>query len=90
MKLTKLDQQAVADRLFRAVKTGQGIEPPSNSIDYDFEDATRVRRLLVDHLIAAGGRPKGHKIGFTSEAKQKIRPCRWRRTVLLNRPRRPM
>ncbi len=31
-----------------------------------------MRRKLVDHLIAAGGRPKGHKIGFTSEAMQKM------------------
>jgi 2-keto-4-pentenoate hydratase len=31
-----------------------------------------VRRLLVDHLIAAGGKPKGHKIGFTFEAMQKM------------------
>lgn len=72
MKLTAQEQQALADRLFEAVKSGQGIDPPSNTIDYDFEDAYQVRRRLVDHLIAAGGRPKGHKIGFTSEAMQKM------------------
>lgn len=72
MKLTDLQHQALADRLFEAVRTGQGIDPPSNTIDYDFDDAYRVRRKLVDRLIAAGGKPKGHKIGFTSAAMQKM------------------
>lgn len=72
MKLTDAQQQALADRLFRAIQEGQGVEPPSTTLDYDFDDAYRVRRKLVDHLIAAGGRPKGHKIGFTSEAMQKM------------------
>ena len=72
MKLTDAQQQALADRLFQAIHEGQGIDPPSNTLDYDFDDAYRVRRKLVDHLIAASGRPKGHKIGFTSEAMQKM------------------
>ena len=72
MKLTIAQQQALADLLFQAVQTGQGIEPPSDTIDYDFDDAHQIRRKLVDHLIAAGGRPKGHKIGFTSLAMQKM------------------
>jgi 2-keto-4-pentenoate hydratase len=72
MKLTEAHHQVLADRLFQAVREGQGIDPPSNTLDYDLEDAYRVRRKLVDHLIAAGGRPKGHKIGFTSEAMQKM------------------
>jgi 2-keto-4-pentenoate hydratase len=72
MKLTDDQHQALADRLYHAIREGLGIEPPSNTIDYDFDDAYRVRRKLVDHLIVAGGRPKGHKIGFTSEAMQKM------------------
>lgn len=72
MKLTDAQHQALADRLFQAVRAGQGIDPPSRTLDYDFDDAYRVRRKLVDHLISAGGRPKGHKIGFTSEAMQKM------------------
>lgn len=72
MKLTDAAHQALADRLFKAVREGRGIDPPSQTLDYDFDDAYRVRRKLVDHLIAAGGRPKGHKIGFTSEAMQKM------------------
>jgi 2-oxo-hept-3-ene-1,7-dioate hydratase len=72
MKLTDSEQQALADRLFEALRAGQGLEPPSDRLDYDFDDAYRVRRKLVDRLIAAGGRPRGHKIGFTSEAMQKM------------------
>lgn len=72
MKLSKAEHKALADRLFRAVREGRGIGPPSKTIDYDFDDAYQVRRMLVDHLIAAGGKPKGHKIGFTSEAMQKM------------------
>jgi 2-keto-4-pentenoate hydratase len=72
MKLTDAQHQALADRLFQAVREGRGIDPPSNTIDFEFDDAYRVRRKLVDHLIAAGGNPKGHKIGFTSEAMQKM------------------
>ncbi len=72
MKLTDLQQQALADRLFQAIRVGQGIDPPSNTLDYDFDDAYVVRRKLVDHLIAAGGKPKGHKIGFTALAMQQM------------------
>ena len=72
MKLTGAQHQALADRLYQAVRDGQGIEPPSKTLDYDFDDAYRVRRKMVDHLIDAGGKPKGHKIGFTSEAMQKM------------------
>lgn len=72
MKLSDAQQQALADRLFQAIREGQGVAPPSNTLDFDFDDAYLVRRKLVDHLIAAGGRPKGHKIGFTAEAMQKM------------------
>ncbi|MEQ9259167.1 MAG: fumarylacetoacetate hydrolase family protein [Roseovarius sp.] len=72
MKLDDAQHQALADRLFEAIRTGQGIDPPSATLDYDFDDAYRVRRRLVDHLIAAGGRPKGHKIGFTAKAMQEM------------------
>ncbi|MEM8730110.1 MAG: fumarylacetoacetate hydrolase family protein [Pseudomonadota bacterium] len=72
MKLNDTDHAELAARLYQAIKTGQGIDPPSETIDYVFEDAYRVRRKLVDLLIADGGVPKGHKIGFTSDAMQKM------------------
>lgn len=72
MKLTDDQHTEIAQRLHRAIKTGHGIDPPSETIDFIFEDAYRIRRKLVDLLIADGGVPKGHKIGFTSEAMQKM------------------
>jgi 2-keto-4-pentenoate hydratase len=72
MKLSDAQHSEIAERLHHAILTGKGIDPPSESLDYTFEDAYRIRRKLVDHLIADGGVPKGHKIGFTSEAMQKM------------------
>jgi 2-keto-4-pentenoate hydratase len=72
LKLTPEHHRSIAERLHAAIKAGKGIDPPSESIDYGFEDAYRIRRLLVDLQIADGGRPCGHKIGFTSEAMQKM------------------
>ncbi|MEO1550614.1 MAG: fumarylacetoacetate hydrolase family protein [Pseudomonadota bacterium] len=72
MKLTDAEHSVIAARLHTAIRTGQGIDPPSESTDYVFEDAYRIRRKLVDHLIADGGIPAGHKIGFTSETMQKM------------------
>ena len=72
LKLSGIEHAALAQRLHAAIKAGQGIDPPSETIDYTLEDAYRVRRKLVDLLIADGGKPVGHKIGFTSEAMQKM------------------
>ena len=72
LKLTDAEHEALARRIHAALRAGKGIDPPSEAIDYTFEDAYRVRRKLVDLLIADGGRPVGHKIGFTSEAMQKM------------------
>ena len=72
MKLTDAEHDELAAQLFEAIQTGVGIDPPSETFDYSFEDAYRVRRKLVDRLIATGAKPKGHKIGFTSEAMQKM------------------
>ncbi len=72
MKLTNAQHEDLAARLHAAIRAGKGIDPPSETIDFSFEDAYRIRRKLVDRLIADGGRPRGHKIGFTSEAMQKM------------------
>lgn len=72
MKLNDAKHTEIAAKLHAAIHAGQGIDPPSETLDYSFEDAYRIRRKLVDHLIADGGVPKGHKIGFTSETMQKM------------------
>lgn len=72
MKLSDAQHSDIASQLHEAILAGVGIAPPSESIDYGFEDAYRIRRKLVDLLIADGGKPAGHKIGFTSETMQKM------------------
>ncbi len=72
MKLDSEQHADIARRLFEAMKSGEGMVPPSETIDYVFDDAYRIRRKFVDLMIADGGVPKGHKIGFTSEAMQKM------------------
>jgi 2-keto-4-pentenoate hydratase len=72
MQMTDAAHDALAERLHRAMRAGRGIDPPSETLSYGFEDAYRVRRKLVDRMIAEGGQPRGHKIGFTSEAMQKM------------------
>ena len=47
LKLTDAQHDALALRLHAAIRSGKGIEPPSLSIDYTFEDAYRIRRKLV-------------------------------------------
>ena len=70
--LTDAEQDALARRLHAAIKSGQGIDPPSESQALTFADAYRIRRKLVDYLIADGGKPRGHKIGFTAKAMQEM------------------
>jgi 2-oxo-hept-3-ene-1,7-dioate hydratase len=72
MKMTTTAQHALATQIYNAMRTGVGITPPSHTIDFDFEDAYHIRRMFVDMMIAAGGRPNGHKIGFTSTAMQQL------------------
>lgn len=72
LKLSDREHAAMAERIHRALRAGRGIDPPSETVDFTFDDAYRIRRKLVDRLIAEGGRPRGHKIGFTSEAMQKM------------------
>ena len=72
LKMTSAEHEALANRIYAALKEGVGIDPPSESIDYTFDDAYHVRHRLVNKLIGDGGHPKGHKIGFTSVAMQQM------------------
>ena len=72
LELSESEHEALARRLHEAIKSGQGIDPPSETRAFGFEDAYRIRRLLVDLLIADGARPRGHKIGFTARAMQEM------------------
>jgi len=69
-KLSAAAHHAWAERINAARQQGIGIDPPSDTLEYTFADAYQIRRAFVDLLIAAGARPCGHKIGFTSPAMQ--------------------
>ncbi len=62
----------LAARLHLAARDGSGTTPPSEETRFNFADAYRIRRRFVDLMIAAGARPTGHKIGFTSGAMQQM------------------
>ena len=70
--LSDAEREAMARRLYDAKLSGQGIIPPSEEMEFTLDDAYLVRRLLVDMMIADGRATRGHKIGFTSEAMQKM------------------
>lgn len=72
LHLSDSDHEHMAECLYQAAMAGKAIDPPSDTIQFGFQDAYRIRRKLVDRHIANGARPRGHKIGFTSAAKQKM------------------
>lgn len=72
LELTHEQHLHMARRLYEAKRTGRGIVPPSEELSYTLDDAYRVRRIFVDLMLADGRTTKGHKIGFTSEAMQKM------------------
>lgn len=72
MKLTPAQHTSLAAQIYQAQQAGKSIQPPSWSIEYDFDDAYQIRRIFVDLQIAAGAQTKGHKLGFTSLAMQQL------------------
>ncbi len=72
MKLNDKDHNTLAQRLVKASQSGQGMTPPSETLDFDLEDSWHIRRKFVDILIGQGATPIGHKIGFTSEAMREM------------------
>jgi 2-keto-4-pentenoate hydratase len=64
-----IDETAVdrlADRLYDAYRTGEGVAPPETTLTVD--DGYAVQRAVTDRRTAEEGPPVGYKVGFTSEA----------------------
>lgn len=62
---------ALADELYRALRTGRTVPPLSGrALGLGLDDAYRVSLLLLAHRLAAGERVIGKKIGATSRAVQ--------------------
>jgi 2-oxo-hept-3-ene-1,7-dioate hydratase/2-keto-4-pentenoate hydratase len=71
--LTEEQRRAAADALLQAEDTGTPIDPISNTYpDADIEDAYRVSMLVTEAKVARGRLVKGHKIGLTSKAMQRL------------------
>lgn len=63
----------VARRLLDAYGTGKPIPPLTSTYDdLTLEDAYAIQLLQIEELIAAGRVVKGHKVGLTSAAMQRL------------------
>lgn len=62
----------LADELARAYQTRVPIEPPSRNATVSVVDAYAVQSLQVERKVSAGARVRGHKVGLTSRAMQKM------------------
>lgn len=61
-----MDYRELAERIFRAMKTGQPIDPPSETIEgFDLTQATRCQEALIQLLMKDGRRVAGGKIGLS-------------------------
>lgn len=73
MMLNDEQRRAAADALLQAEATGTPIPPMSATYpDADIEDAYRVSMLVTESKAANGRLVKGHKIGLTSKAMQRL------------------
>ena len=62
----------VATRLLEAYRTGTAVAPPSAAYDMTVEDAYAIQRWQVEELVRSGRTIKGHKVGLTSAAMQRM------------------
>lgn len=61
-------QRRLADQIVRAMDSGRGLEPPSDTLDFSLTDSYAIQQMVIADLLARGAVVVGHKIGFTSEA----------------------
>lgn len=70
--VTQNTRAELAASLGSAYKTRQPIEPPSAAGAMDADDAYAVQLLQVEQWVGAGATVRGHKVGLTSRAMQKM------------------
>ncbi len=70
--MTPEEHARLADDLARAYETRVPIEPPSQSVALSVADAYAVQTLQIENRVAAGARVRGHKVGLTSRAMQRM------------------
>ena len=70
--MTPQERQQLAGDLARAYETRVPIDPPSQSAALSIADAYAVQTLQIENRVAAGARVRGHKVGLTSRAMQRM------------------
>jgi 2-keto-4-pentenoate hydratase len=70
--VTEQEHQRVATALADAYGTRSPVEPPSASCAMTLDDAYAIQALQVQRWLAEGATVKGHKVGLTSRAMQKM------------------
>lgn len=70
--MTREERQAVATALADAYETRAPIDPPSSAAEMTLEDAYAVQSLQVERWVAQGAAVRGHKVGLTSRAMQRL------------------
>lgn len=66
------DHEQIARSLLDAHESHQPIDPPSASSALSVDDAYAIQLLQVDHWVQGGATVRGHKVGLTSHAMQKL------------------
>jgi 2-keto-4-pentenoate hydratase len=70
--VTAQEHRRVATALADAYGTRSPVEPPSASRAMTLEDAYAIQALQVQRWLAEGATVKGHKVGLTSRAMQRM------------------
>ncbi len=71
--LNAMDRQAAADALADAERSRAAIEPlVSRYPEIDVADAYEIQRLQIESKLARGARIRGHKVGLSSPAMQRM------------------
>ena len=71
--MDQMTRVEVARRLLDAYGTGKPIPPLTSTYDdLTLEDAYAIQLLQIEELVAAGRVVKGHKVGLTSAAMQRL------------------
>jgi 2-keto-4-pentenoate hydratase len=70
--VTPEERTRLADDFAHAYDTHIPISPPSQVTTLSVEDAYAVQSLQIERRVSAGARIRGHKVGLTSRAMQKM------------------
>jgi 2-keto-4-pentenoate hydratase len=70
--MTRDERLAVAAALTEAYETRSPVDPPSATTEMTVEDAYEIQTLQVERWVAQGACVRGHKVGLTARAMQRL------------------